>query len=152
MDTGKSNTWLVEACPCIRWGLVLRSIIWFSILSSPPILLLSTGTGEGLWFFWFSLIVSLGGWLSSLLAWFGSRGCVPSSSKRPSLSPGNYKEYKAMIQMASGKHKPELALASTETQTSILCLSRRYLAWVLLPPTCTVISHCRQRELPSISQ
>jgi hypothetical protein len=39
-----------------------------------------------------------------------------------------------------------------ESQTSTLCLNRRYLPWVLLPPTCTIISHCKQSELPSISQ
>jgi len=39
-----------------------------------------------------------------------------------------------------------------KSQTSILCLSNRNRLCVLFPPTCTTISHCRQRELPSISQ
>lgn len=36
--------------------------------------------------------------------------------------------------------------------TSTLCLRSRYLPWVRLPPTWTVISQLRQSEVPSISQ
>lgn len=149
------NTWLVEDWPCILWGLVLRSINLVSVIPWPSMLLTSTGIGELLWFCWFSLVWKFGNWFWSLLTPFWTSCRNPGSFKWPGLSPGNYRrtsrrEVLISVYKPDGKKKSEVS--STETQTWTLCLNRRYLLWVLLPPTCTIISHCRQRELPSTSQ
>lgn len=46
--TLEKSTWLVEGCPCIRWGRLLRSINLLSMFASPSILFSRTGTGETL--------------------------------------------------------------------------------------------------------
>lgn len=85
------NTWLVEDCPCILWGLVLRSINLASIIPSPSMLLTSTGIGELLWFCWFSFVWKFGDWFWSLLTPFWTTCWSPGSVKWPGLSPGNYR-------------------------------------------------------------
>lgn len=155
VDIGVMSTWLFEDCPCIRWGLEFRSIILVSILLPPSVLASNIRTLDAAWFWWFSVILGLWGWF--LLISPSSAGCKPSSSMRPGLSPGNYTARPRIIQITGGiitviRNTTRKTWTIMQSQTSTRCLSTRYLPWVLLPPTCTIISHCRQRELPSISQ
>lgn len=153
----ENRTPLVEACPSTRWGFSFKSINLLSTFPSASASVLtlspSTGTEDNWWFWWFSLAVSFGGSLWSLVASFWSRDFGPSSSRWPALSRSYTKSTpngKSNRGRTSGEQTQNLP--SAETQTSTLCLNRRYLPWVLFPPTCTTISHCKQRELPSTSQ
>lgn len=148
-------TSLFEACPCIRLGFMFKSINLLSIFTCPSSLASDRWMGEALWFWWFSPIVILGCWCCTLLVSPGSMGWDGGSSTiLPGLSPGNYRRTKncVKLQVMYSSWKTKSILGKKDEQTSTLCLSTRYLPCVLLPPTWTTISHCKQRELPSISQ
>lgn len=144
-------TWLFDACSCILWGCMFKSII-LSILGCPSASASEMGPGEALWFCWFSPIVSLGGRFCPLLVSPGSTGFKAGSSRRPGLSPGNYRTIKECEVCAYYWKQKSMIPFSPQWQTSTLCLSRRYLPCVLFPPTWTIMSHCKHRELPSTSQ
>jgi len=94
-----SLTWLFDPCSCIRWGFIFKSIILvsFLFLACPSALASEAGTGETLWFCWFSTTVSLGGWFCTLLVSPWSTGCEAGSSIWPGLSPGNYRTNKMFL-------------------------------------------------------
>lgn len=84
---------MFEACSCIRWGFIFKSII-FSILECLSASASEFGTGEALWFCWLSPTVSLGGIVCPLLVSPRSTGSEAGSSRWPGLSPGNYRRIK----------------------------------------------------------
>ena len=153
-DDENTITWLFEACSWIRWGFIFKSIIFLSTLSfRPSELVTDIRTGETWRFCLFSPAVAFCGRFCPLLVSPGYIGCGAGSSGW-GWSPGNYEQpEKSNFKGIRHKRKKIVGvLYRKQWQTSIFCLDRRYLPCVLLPPTWTVISQCKQRELPSVSQ
>lgn len=146
-------TWLLAACPWTLWGFIFKSIIFVSVSAWPSSL--ASWTGDSRWWFcWLSSTVTLcgGGWLCTLPISLGTLECGDGSSRFIGLSPGNWKRTRTSKLQSKCRWKIHQGHIAIYQPTSTLCRSKRYLLCVLFPPTWTIMSHCKQRELPSISQ
>lgn len=139
------STWSFGACSWTRTavGFIFRSIILFSILACPSDL-----ASDGVtWFCWFCPFL--------FSSWFIIIACEVDGS---AASFGNYRQQAKQwtSQFTRNQRNYRImhnsCLRTNQERTSTCCLNKRYLPWVLLPPTWTVTSHCKQRELPSTSQ